>query len=789
MDNLKLKALEYFAAKPLDDEKAKKYFVDAYEEIHDVLVNGWAYDSLSSAIEVLEKFISHVADNAIGDLDLCWQRLHEGEELELSDVYFSKYHTKEKIYAKIINLLARLRYLEQERVVPILFRYWEEEESAQKDVEKVFKELAEFNLHAVENMGFSPQLSLLNFILQLSEEDKFKFFPIIMIAFEQFLSTDIEGHSWNYRTLSIRSMAIPESEHILKLRSETVATLVSLYQSTDKIEVKKELLSAMNTACHIWSRAEISDGAKLIVERNTIDVLSFWSSIVSVEPLELIQKIEHDAYWNYYHASSQLVKDAALCVEAEIKNHGEYQVYRDLVGFQGVFGSWEVECNLEVDCDNQQKIREEQVKIHLDNVNKDNLNQWLTRIGLYLETDSRDLATFPELFKFVEVISSCFPEEVLSKLESTDVLDKSAIPIFRGIWSSSAKCEFSEKISQWIDQSRYLWELSVVFVDFDGVDFSLLEKFVNKAVAAGDLLSLSSFLRVLNKRREYLSEDMINKLFENIFIFFNQEKCATWVNHVWFFNKGPSFVEILSKKHIKLLVDNLVYVNNVDYRVERILEHVSQCGVENVFYFFEQRIEYKKRRGKDSEDRYDDIPFNLHSIGGVLAENPKELIALIKNNYEYDYGVFRYGVASLFKECFSPFEPQLVDLILEHLTPSLDGELNLILAIVSSYEGHISILPLVKRLLMEVEYDEDIGRRINSSLISSGVVHGEYGIADAYKRKLEDISPWLKDDHASLVKFAHQYTDLLKRMIEDEIKRVNERVAIEKHKFGLDDND
>ena len=57
MDNLKLKALEYFAAKPQDDQKAKNYLTNAYKGIHEILVEASSYNSISSAFEVLEKFI------------------------------------------------------------------------------------------------------------------------------------------------------------------------------------------------------------------------------------------------------------------------------------------------------------------------------------------------------------------------------------------------------------------------------------------------------------------------------------------------------------------------------------------------------------------------------------------------------------------------------------------------------------------------------------------------------------------------------------------------------------
>ncbi|MEY8214586.1 MAG: hypothetical protein RPR97_08900, partial [Colwellia sp.] len=424
MDNLKLKAIDYFAAKPHDDQKAKVYLSGIYKEIHEILVNSTSYDLIFSAFEILEKFISHVADDSIRDLVCCWQRLHKGGELILGDSYFRKYHTKEKIYLKIISLLGRLRYIEQDQLTPILFQFWRDDESTRGEVEKVFKELSEFNLHAVEQIGFGPQLQLLDVIKQFSEDEKFEHFSIMKSTFSQFLSTDIERHNWNYRAVSIESMAIPATEKIERLRNDTVSCLINMYEHTGNIEYKKELLTVMNNACRIWSRAEISEEAKLIVQKNSVDVLQFWSSIITNEPLELVQKLEHDAYWNYYHAPSQAVRDAALSLETILNTHDEYQIYRDLVGFEGIFGSWEAESNLRSDYDNQRKLREERVKTHINSVSKDNIEEWINRIELYLETDSRDLATFPELFKFVEVISNRFPKELLLRLEKTTGLSK-----------------------------------------------------------------------------------------------------------------------------------------------------------------------------------------------------------------------------------------------------------------------------------------------------------------------------------------------------------------------------
>ena len=61
-----------------------------------------------------------------------------------------------------------------------------------------------------------------------------------------------------------------------------------------------------------------------------------------------------------------------------------------------------------------------------------------------------------------------------------------------------------------------------------------------------------------------------------------------------------------------------------------------------------------------------------------------------------------------------------------------------------------------------------------SLLITSGVVHGKFGITNNYK--LENIKPWLDDNEVNVVKFAHQYIKILDSIVEDEDKRVEKKL-------------
>ncbi|TMP39679.1 hypothetical protein [Pseudoalteromonas rubra] len=786
MDDLKLKTIEYFASKPHDDEKAKRFLSKVYQNIRQTIINPDSYGDINDSLDVLDKFISHVSQEAINDLLICWEILHRGKEFAVSDISLAKYHTSERIYTKIISLLGRLRYLEQGAVVNILLKFWEEDSEVRSNVESTLNELAEFNLYAIEYVGFEPQLTLLKTIESFSHKEKLERSSLVLPILEKFLSTDIESHEWNYKTVSIKSMAIPANEAIKTIRNRTVHLFIEMYEVASDVKLKKALISSMNNACRLWSRSKISEDVIEIVQDNSIEVLRYWATLIKTEPLDIVQKIEHDAYWNYYHAATDKVKHVALEIESAIKLNVEYQFYRDLVGFDGIFLPWEKETDEDGGGVKPREIRNRRIEQHIASLNESNVEEWIDRIEIYLQTMSNDLATSPELFGFVEKLSKLFPEQIFERFINSKILEKSSVYIFRGVWSSHYSDEFKLTVNEWLNGGLYLWELSVTFVNVEELDTQLLEKLVDKAIAQDELAALNSSVGIFDEHKQQLSAEFVNEQFKKIFQYLNQNESTSWLNQSWYRSKRESFIDILSDTNLNLLISNLVFVRKVDHRLEAVMEVIADRDVEILFELIGKRLTYETTHGKGDKERYEGIPFAFHSLRETLANNPHLLLQLIKKHYKYEWGVYHYGVASLFKQCFSRFTPDLIELLFAELEPSNGEQIKVLLAIVASYEGNASILSLVKSILVTCPFNDDLCKRINGALITSGVEHGEFGIANNYKIKLENVKPWLDDNEVNVVKFAHQHIKMLESMIEDEVKRVEEQIAIEKHQYGIE---
>ncbi len=72
-----------------------------------------------------------------------------------------------------------------------------------------------------------------------------------------------------------------------------------------------------------------------------------------------------------------------------------------------------------------------------------------------------------------------------------------------------------------------------------------------------------------------------------------------------------------------------------------------------------------------------------------------------------------------------------------------------------------------------------------SSGFKDRVVMGEFGFAEAYERKIEEIKPWLNDENEKVRNFAADYVTRLKNTAKSERRRAEEDIELRKHAYGV----
>ena len=78
---------------------------------------------------------------------------------------------------------------------------------------------------------------------------------------------------------------------------------------------------------------------------------------------------------------------------------------------------------------------------------------------------------------------------------------------------------------------------------------------------------------------------------------------------------------------------------------------------------------------------------------------------------------------------------------------------------------------------------------VSMILRNTGVVTGEFGFAEAYEQKIEEIEPWPSDENERVRNFAADYVAGLENEAKSERRRAKEEIELRKHAYGVREED
>ena len=91
---------------------------------------------------------------------------------------------------------------------------------------------------------------------------------------------------------------------------------------------------------------------------------------------------------------------------------------------------------------------------------------------------------------------------------------------------------------------------------------------------------------------------------------------------------------------------------------------------------------------------------------------------------------------------------------------------------------------LCKEIVKAVDSDSSLLNEVAVALETTGVVSGEFGMAEAYERKRQEVLDWLSDTNDKVKAFAKRYVADLEQMRDAQTRRAEEDIALRKHRFG-----
>ncbi|MBX3332066.1 MAG: PilZ domain-containing protein [Nitrospira sp.] len=179
----------------------------------------------------------------------------------------------------------------------------------------------------------------------------------------------------------------------------------------------------------------------------------------------------------------------------------------------------------------------------------------------------------------------------------------------------------------------------------------------------------------------------------------------------------------------------------------------------------------RKSEGGD-EEQVEMVPFEFQGLEPVLSKDPDLAISKGLLWFAQDRAQFRFRGGSLLGRAFPTCTPDFAAALAELVKAGGDTEADFSLAILQNYLGSTSTDGVLKEIVSRFPHDARKMGGVRISLNSTGVVSGEFGLAEAWQVKKELLTRWLTDERQAVKAFAEQHMAELDRMILAERRRV-----------------
>ena len=237
-------------------------------------------------------------------------------------------------------------------------------------------------------------------------------------------------------------------------------------------------------------------------------------------------------------------------------------------------------------------------------------------------------------------------------------------------------------------------------------------------------------------------------------------------------------IKELHPETIEFLKEKMVEIPDIDWHVQGLLLEIGEIyGLEPVLDVFIRRIRKdEKKKEKDgrriTDKRYEVIPYHFNpGLSKFIVEHP----AYIKiagdwvSKMTADWSIYNWHVSHLFQRLGKGF-----DEILSSLIEKGDDD-----SLLKAARAMHSIDGTNFELCIEIIRKTDNKRilsQIDSNMYTTGVVSGEYGLAEAYESKAKMLEKYKTDESEQVKKFA----DRMAKSFLDSAKRERQRADEEK---------
>jgi hypothetical protein len=669
----------------------------------------------------------------------------------------------------VLRILSEFRCVDVEATLQTLIALYRDEGDAEvrKQILEIAEKLASYNLAVWRQVGPGVQLYLGDALAKLTDTEIDQIRPLAITLWRGLLSSEIDGTSWSADAVTISRGAISAGADIGAVRALAIKGLTGLLDRSASDEERRPVISAFWEASQLPYQANYSNELLATAIRDISAVADALLPRLKAMGFGLWESVESHLYREYkrFKHLAQGEKDDKVCradaeklVEAvkairdTMNRNRNYVRFKTLVGFEGVFSQqWNTE---EIDYGKTEKFRKARAARFVNQVNESNADRWLSFIRMCAATKSDDMATFPIFAEFLDMIGEQKPALAIKAIETgeSDVLN--FLPtILAGLSRGRAAGESDKIAARFIEKGEHLAAIARYFHHKPSVTVREIGSLLQAAIKMDDSVAVIECLALAIATWPTLADDVRTQIFLPAVEWLTVKKDTRWPRGVWFMRHLSVFFKAFDEAQAEVVLGSLLYAKRIDHQYERVLTCIGTIYPRLVWAFFRDRLLYDKDH---DEDGYSPIPFQFHELQKVLGADPVAALEELRKWFRPGDNRFQFTGGRLLHATFQVCTPELAAAAMQVCKAWSDDDIEFCLDVFGNYRGEEPLHDVAKALVMALPEDDRRLSRVAILLENTGVVMGEYGMAQAMHERKTLMTKWLGDDNGKVKTFAER---------------------------------
>jgi hypothetical protein len=755
----------------INHQKVNKYFDELSTEFKSYLPECKNNDDIFVNLELLEKYIYKTPNQAIQILKKIINSKKQLKAITKNIKGWGKLKGKSHndLVNKSVELLEKLRYIKPKDTLSLLLKLSNSKERKIKEkADKSLERMVEYNLFALQKIGYQPQVFFLDEIEKFEDDKLLVNFDAISGSLKQIVNPSFEGGEMtDYKTFTFRRGGLGASKNLKRVRERAIVVLQKLFILSKTIQQKKNILEILRGATETPYYNYTKELEELILG-NTNTIIKFYCDVVKIADHEIIKEIEEQLHWFIKRYSYKLKYVKKL--QSLIAQNDEYDMFKVFVGYDYRF-------NENLSWGDAERERKQKIQEFIEQISDDNFDEWQNKVLSVIKNYNqvKDSGRYQYFNIFLNELGKQKPEIAKKLIQNKEKeIQEFLIHLIAGIWKSDDKTIAVKFIDNFIKKGKNLALCTFVFSCVKNIDESLLKKAFEKAKQKRDINALNNVIRSIVDN--YPDDQRHRELFIQTIKELTRLKNYQWINYACF--QEELITEALSEKDLDVILSNLLFVDKIDFRVEAILKTIAIKYPLKVVKYFEERVNIEsKNKGGGG---YNAIPYDFHDLSMDLQKHAQIIIPEALKWFKKKNWLFNWNGGHFLKNIYSINELDYG--LLNLLNTNKEEDVKIVLSILSTYQGHITLASKAVQMLIR-KYPKYHGQVISSMSATGGVVSGEYGFVNLLKGKKDAVQTWKKDKRKYIQGFIKKYEESLDKQMDYEKKRADEDLELRKHDY------